>query len=434
MRNYRGITSLCACSKVFEIIIYDALFASCKHYISIDQHGFYPKRSTATNLVQFTATCLQNMSVGVQIDAVYTDLKAAFDRVDHGILLAKLEKLGMDSTLVRWLRSYLTNRTLYVKIGTQHSAHFSNVSGVPQGSNLGPLLFALFINDASLLLPDDSRMLFADDVKLSKIVRNITDCLELQRHVNAFLEWCSRNLLTVSIQKCCVITFHRKFEPIMFSYTMHDQAIPRVDQVRDLGVTLDAALSFKSHYNEIVAKANRQLGFICKVASEFRDPFCLRSLYFSLVRSILETNSVVWCPFNANWIRRIESVQRKFVRYALRFLPWRDSQQLPAYYARCQLLGMQTLEQRRFDAQAVFIAKLLTGEIDSPRILQQLNLYAPERSLRRRDLLSLPQRNVSYGQHDPIRFMSASFNVVADLFDFNVSVNSFKQLLRRRQT
>ena len=105
IENYRGITSLCACSKIFEIVMNNVLFTSCKHYISVDQHGFYPRRSTSTNLVQFTSFCLRHMDSGMQVDTVYTDLKSAFDRVDHGILLARLRKLGLSDDLVRWLKS-----------------------------------------------------------------------------------------------------------------------------------------------------------------------------------------------------------------------------------------------------------------------------------------------------------------------------------------
>ena len=108
--NYRGITSLCACcSKVFEIIINEALFASCMNYIDTEQHGFYPKRSVSTNMVQFVSSGLRNMDSGLQVDAVYIDLKAAFDRVDHEILLGKLERLGVPSNSVTWMRSYLLN-------------------------------------------------------------------------------------------------------------------------------------------------------------------------------------------------------------------------------------------------------------------------------------------------------------------------------------
>ena len=129
--------------------------------------------------------------------------------------------------------------------------------------------------------------------------------------------------------------------------------LPRVQYVKDLGVTLDSELTFRIHYNDIIAKANRQLGFIFKIADEFRDPLCLRSLYCSLVRSILESNAVIWCPSHANWIMRIEAIQRKFVRYSLRSL------NLPPYADRCRFLSIEPLATRRIVAQATFTGKLL---------------------------------------------------------------------------
>lgn len=430
VENYRGITSLCACSKVLEIIMNDALFASCKNYISSDQHGFFPKRSTSTNLVQFVSFCLRNMDAGAQVDTVYTDLKSAFDRVDHGILLERLKIIGVSADLVCWLGSYLRDRNLIVKIGCASSLPFSNASGVPQGSNLGPLLFSLFINELSFLLPPGCRLFYADDVKLYMVVKCVQDCLNLQQLLNAFDDWCTSNMLTISIPKCSIISYHRKHKPITHNYFIRDQPLERALQVRDLGVTLDSALTFQPHFNTIINKANRQLGFMLKISNEFNDPLCLRSLYCALVRSILESNSVVWCPYQSTWIARIEAVQRKFVRAALRHLPWRDPINLPHYEDRCRLLGLSTLENRRSVAQAVFIAKILLGESDSSALLSQLHIYAPERILRERNFLMLEQRNSLYGEHDPIRFMTTKFNEVYAVFDFNVSSTTFKNRLR----
>ena len=147
--------------------------------------------------------------------------------------------------------------------------------------------------------------------------------------LSCFADWCSINFMRLSIDKCSIISFHRKTSPIVIDYTVSGHHLPRVQYVRDLGVILDSELTYRIHYNDIIAKANRQLGFIFKIANEFRDPLCLRSLYCSLVRSILESSAVVWSPSHANWIARIEAVQRKFVRYSLRFLPWHDPLNLP---------------------------------------------------------------------------------------------------------
>lgn len=297
---------------------------------------------------------------------------------------------------------------------------------------MGPLLFSIFINELTELLPPGCRLLYADDVKLYIIVNCIEDCQKLQQWIDTFEEWCSRNLLTISVPKCNVITFHRKLNPIIYDYSITNQSLIRVDHFRDLGVILDCGLTFRLHYDHIITKANRQLGFIFKIASEFRDPHCLRSLYCALVRSILESNSVVWCPYQVTWIARLESIQKKFVRYALRNLPWRDPANLPPYEHRCRLLGLDSLENRRFVAQAVFVAKILLGDTDAAEILAQLNVYAPERILRQRDFLLLEARRAEYGLHDPIRFMAARFNEAYQFFEFNSSAVAFQRRLLER--
>lgn len=153
------------------------MFNRTKSHISTNQHGFFPGRSVTTNVTEFTSICLRNIGQGKQVDTIYTDLKAAFDRVNHSILLAKLRKMGSSANFVQWLESYLCNRTLAVKIGSSTSDWFCNTSGVPQGSNLGPLLFSLYINDATVLLENGCYFIYADDTKIYVIVENEDDCL-----------------------------------------------------------------------------------------------------------------------------------------------------------------------------------------------------------------------------------------------------------------
>lgn len=428
--NYRGITSLSAGSKCLETIVNDVMFGSCRTYISKAQHGFYPRRSVESNLCDFTSTCISAMDSGAQVDAIYTDIKAAFDTVHHGILLAKLRRLGFTERVCNWLQSYLKDRCLCVKIGATESLSFTPGSGVPQGSNLGPLLFTLFFNDVSILLADGGLLIYADDLKIFLIVRSDADCRELQKLLDIFARWCLMNYLQVCVSKCCVISYRRRKSPILYDYSINGQQIERVDKLKDLGVLLDYQLTFKLHYSYVVEKANRQLGFILKIAKEFNDPICLRALYCSLVRSILEFASVVWSPYETLWITRIEAVQRKFVRHALRNLPWRDPLNLPPYEHRCALLGIEPLHVRRKTNRAVYGAKLIHSEVDCPALLERVRFYAPERILRSRQLIQLSARNTIYGANDPINSICRAFREAYSLFDFNLSTEAFRQRLR----
>ena len=131
---------------------------------------------------------------------------------------------------------------------------FSNVSGVPQGSDLGPLLFSLYINDVSLLLPPGCFLYYADDTKLFNGIRCLLGCLKLLEMLDVFVEWCAKNLLTLSIEKCNVISFHRKNVPISFDYHVTGCCLQRIPHVKDLCVTLDNGLIFRVHYDDVSPK------------------------------------------------------------------------------------------------------------------------------------------------------------------------------------
>ena len=410
IEHYRGISSLCACSKLLEAVVFNHLMFSVKNYISTAQHGFYPGRSVSTNLLEFTSYCLRSMDRNFQVDAVYTDLKAAFDRVDHGIILAKLEKLGASSGMTTWLSSYLRNRKTAVKLGTSQSRWFCNNSGVPQGSILGPLLFSLFINDLTRLLPPGTRLLYADDTKIYQLIQSGADCFKLQKLIDLFIGWCDKNYMSVSISKCTVISFSRKKHPLMFEYSIAGETLQRNNVVTDLGILLDTQMTFRQHYSMIISKANRQLGFVLRTGKEFVDPGTLRTLYCSLVRPILESACVVWQPYYDAWIQRIECIQKQFVRRICRTLPWRNPDNLPPYEELCLLLGLKTLEQRRKDMLFRMAQKILVGTYDCPTILAMFNLYCPIRPQRHHRLLLLNTHRTNYGLHEPIRRLALEFN------------------------
>ncbi|XP_055603844.1 uncharacterized protein LOC129752075 [Uranotaenia lowii] len=103
VNNYRGISALCAIAKLFELVVLDPFFSYCNFYFSNEQHGFMPKRSTTTNLLTFTSSVQDSFTKGSQTDVIYTDLTAAFDKVNHKIAIAKLDRIGICGSLLEWL-------------------------------------------------------------------------------------------------------------------------------------------------------------------------------------------------------------------------------------------------------------------------------------------------------------------------------------------
>ena len=174
---------------MFECVLYKGIIDYVKDKLSFNQHGFISGRSTVTNLFVITQYISDQLDKSLQVDVVYTDFTKAFDHLDHSRLLCKLHRYGFSDSLVQLLRSYLLNRSQYVECRGVKSKTFRALSGVPQGSILGPLLFNLFIDDVSCRL-SARHLLYADDMKLFHCISTISDCLCLQQNLDILSEWC----------------------------------------------------------------------------------------------------------------------------------------------------------------------------------------------------------------------------------------------------
>ena len=255
-----------------------------KHQISPLQHGFFPGRSTVTNLVTTLEVIAKNMDMQTQTDVIYTDFEKAFDCIDHDLLIAKLSRMGIPDNLVIFLSSYLYGRKLYVFYKGIKSPNFCATSGVPQGANLATLLFLIFINDIAVDLGDEI-VLFADDLKLFHSIQQLNDTSTLQAKLIKLSNWCSKNRISLNIEKCAVLSFSRSTTPILTNYTINGRPLSRVTSFKDLGVTFHATLSFRQHYSIISTAASRAAGFIMRHCKKFSNLETLKMIYF-LVGSI----------------------------------------------------------------------------------------------------------------------------------------------------
>ena len=169
------------------------------NFLSDDQNGFRPDLSTTTNLAVFSNFVNSNLNSNIQTDVIYTDFSKAFDKVNHSILMDKLKNFGFNDNLLLWFRSYLVGRSQYVRFNNTLSDLFNVASGVPQECHLGPVMFNIFINDLASVIKYSNCLLFADDLKLRRKIRDAYDSQLLQHDIDSIFDWFCNDLLVLNI-------------------------------------------------------------------------------------------------------------------------------------------------------------------------------------------------------------------------------------------
>lgn len=238
--NYRPISKISLVAKVFESIIDSKIKPLFQNVLIASQHGFISDRSTVSNLLVYEHHLRSALEGSCQVDAIYTDFSKAFDRVNHEILIYKLQCYGIFGNLLEWFKSYLSNRRQIVKIKNYMSAEVSVTSGVPQGSHLAPLLFNLFVNDLNSVINNSKFLLYADDLKIYRIIESLCDCEKLQEDLDRLEKWCCVNGMELNAEKCKVMRFYKKKNILNNDYKISDNILEKVDLIKDLGVFLDS--------------------------------------------------------------------------------------------------------------------------------------------------------------------------------------------------
>ena len=317
IRNYRPISLLCVVSKVLEKIVYNHLIEFVRKSVTPYQFGFLQGRSTLQQLLVFFNTVVNSADNSSQTDVVYLDFKKAFDSVAHNELLCKLWHFGITDSLWMWIHAYLSNRLQYVSVGQSVSDVLPVISGVPQGSILGPLLFLIFINDLPTFISSSKVLLFADDAKCLMPISSMSDCSSLQRDLNRLAEWSSIWNLHFNEEKCSVIRFNRKRSSTstICKYSINNKPVSSNDSHMDLGIIMSANLQWRPHYELVISRSYKKLGLLRRIFSTVKCISAKRSLYLSFIRSQLLYCSSLWRPQHLMDITHLESVQRRATRF-----------------------------------------------------------------------------------------------------------------------
>ena len=206
-KNYRPVSLTSILCKVCEKIARQHLeeFWITKDIFISNQFGFMKGKSCLSQLLTVFHDWAHNRNSGLPTDVVFLDFTKAFDSVPHERLLLKLHAYGIRDPLLSWVRSFLTNRQQRVVLRGHYSSWTAVVSGVPQGTVLGPILFLIYINDIMRNVESQSK-LFADDMKVYRALRNVhEDTQILQDDLNALEQWSTDWQLCFNTTKCEVM-------------------------------------------------------------------------------------------------------------------------------------------------------------------------------------------------------------------------------------
>ena len=353
--NYRPVALTSHLIKVFEKVVRNHLvsFLDENNKFNLNQHGFRIGRSCLSQLLTHYDRIISLLEKGLNVDTIYLDFAKAFDKVDHSLVLKKLSILGVRGKILQWIESFLTSRTQRVMVNGFLSEPAPVISGVPQGSVIGPLLFLILIGDIDQDIATSFVSSFADDTRLSRATSGVTDASALQTDLEKVYQWAIDNNMMFNTKKFEALRYGTDdVLKAITSYTSPDGSIiPDKDHLRDLGVTMSADGSFRQHISEMCQSARNMCGWILRTFQS-RSPELMLTLWKSLVLPILDYCSQLWCPIKTGLIQEIEDIQKSFTRKI-------HCDKRGDYWERLNILGLYSLQRRRERYRITYTWKIL---------------------------------------------------------------------------
>ena len=313
--NYRNVSLTSHLIKTFERVLVKPLvnYLESKGLMDSNQHGGRAGRSTLSQLILHHDQILAAMEEGSNVDAVYLDFAKAYDKVDHGLLLHKLKKLGVKGKLGRWIQNFLEGRTNQVLVDDQKSLVFFLLSGIPQGSVLGPILFLIYIADIGNDLSVEP-LVYVDDTKVIKKIHNEEDVEKLQDDLSKLHKWGQENNMEFNKGKFVVLRCGKNTE-IKESTTYFsgdtEEIIEEKESTRDLGVIMQNDAGFDEHIEKVCKKVRQKSGWLFRSFYN-RQGWFLRHMWNSLIQPHIDYCSQLWAPGEGGELKKIENLLKDF--------------------------------------------------------------------------------------------------------------------------
>ena len=383
--SFRPVALLSHLGKIMEVIIREELqtFLEKHNKLARQQHGFRSGKSCISQLLAHTEMVVVALESKVNIDSIYLDFQKAFDKADHQIIAKRCVEKGISGLLGKWILNYLSNRTQRVIANNEVSEELTVVSGVPQGSVLGPLLFLLLIDSITDLNITSTMGIFADDTRLVRQIWSEVDAANLQTDVEELYTWAEANNMLFNGDKFeCIKIGVNSDLMCNYNYMTPNQngSIEDVDCLRDLGILVSSTGDFREQIFKVVSKAKQRAGWInrsfMRNTIEFR-----RFMYKTYVQGLLN-GSQVWAPIEPALILHLESVQRLYTVQT-------EGLQNCNYWTRLKRMKLYSVQRRMERYRIIYLWKIIMG------IVPNYGITWSENSVRGR-MLNIPKSKSNY--------------------------------------
>jgi len=317
IENYRPISILPTLSKIFERCMATRLLSYMRKFniLTPNQFGFTKGRSTVDAILSFINLIHTALNDKKHVVSIFVDLKKAFDTVNHGILMSKLECYGLRGNASLWISDYLRDRKQCIKIGSSLSDVKTLNIGVPQGSVLAPILFLLYINDLVNVSDFFHYVLFADDTTICSSHENFD---YLVCNVNTELEkinkWMLANKLSLNLTKTHSVIFSKcDYNVVMNPIIFNEKFINIETHGKFLGVIIDNKLNYRNHISFICNKLSKTAGILNKIKNIVPIDIMIQ-LYYSLAYPYIHYCNLVWGNTYHTHLNSITIIQKKLIR------------------------------------------------------------------------------------------------------------------------
>lgn len=427
--NYRPISILSTLSKILEQLLVDRLtdFLKQSNTLYNRQYGFRSGSNTLTAASEFTNDIYSALDSKKRMGVLFLDLRKAFDTIDHTILVQKLEYYGIRGTANALIRSYLSSREQFVHVNGATSDKCGLQVGVPQGSNLGPLLFLLYVNDLPKLPLHGKPHMYADDTALSYEAIDPEDMIsKMQQDLCTLKAYFDENLLSLNLSKTKYMIFHSprlglpQHSELIFNATQID----KVDNYKYLGLILDPNLKWTFHIEALQKEISSTCGLLWKI-HKFVPSKRMIEMYHAFVQSKLQYLVAIWGAAAKTTLTTLQVVQKRCLKAVYKKPRLYPSVRLFEEAAPA-ILPIPALRNLQCATQIHNLMRNPNAHHNQP-ILQLQHRYA----VRRQDDLQIHKPKTELGKQAFSYFAKSTFNALPAALKSETNTYKFKTAVKK---